>query len=61
MPRKQRFKPSRKPKPNPQTEEHPIGHPTNHPDADQGGTYPRDSYAVGQDLPAQSDLDPRSH
>lgn len=27
MPRKQRFKPSRKPKPSPQTEEAMIGHP----------------------------------
>lgn len=62
MPRKQRFKPSRKPKPSPQTEEAMIGHPVNNNSSDSARTTPpgRDDDTLDDGSPTESESDQRS-
>ena len=62
MPRKQRFKPSRKPKPSPQTEEAMIGHPVSNPSSDgERSTSPgRDDESPDESSPTDSEFDQRS-
>ena len=64
MPRKQRFKPSRKPKPNPQTEEAMIGHPVNHASAGndnvEGRPAPQDRDDRDEPAPTASEDDRRA-
>ncbi|MBC7973871.1 MAG: hypothetical protein H7138_02715 [Myxococcales bacterium] len=64
MPRKQRFKPSRKPKPSPETEETATGqsHPgtVSHPSNDRGGPEERGVVVeVRDDPPTASEADDR--
>jgi hypothetical protein len=61
MPRKQRFKPSRKPKPSPQTEEAMIGHPVSNNSSDDARTTPpgRDE-AFDEGSPTETESDQRS-
>lgn len=62
MPRKQRFKPSRKPKPSPQTEEAMIGHPVSNPSSDgvRAPAPDRDDESREDSSPAESEFDQRS-
>ncbi len=62
MPRKQRFKPSRKPKPSPQTEEAMIGHPVSNPSSDGGRTEApgRGDESRDDSSPTDSEFDQRS-
>jgi hypothetical protein len=62
MPRKQRFKPSRKPKPSPQAEEAMIGHPVSNPSSDNERTETPDREGASRDdsSPTDSESDQRS-
>ena len=62
MPRKQRFKPSRKPKPSPQTEEAMIGHPVNNASSDSARAMPSqdDDESLDDGSPTESESDQRS-
>jgi hypothetical protein len=65
MPRKQRFKPSRKPKPSPQTEETMIGHPVSSTASDADRVEASTSRDAGRDdgddrAPTETETDQRS-
>jgi hypothetical protein len=62
MPRKQRFKPSRKPKPIPQTEDAVIGREVSSAPQDRGDVNAREAGDVREDAapPAESESDERA-
>jgi len=60
MPRKQRFKPSRKPKPNPPNADSLIGQKASHAESTHENDYARAGYERDEDPPPESELDPRS-
>jgi hypothetical protein len=56
MPRKQRFKPSRKPKPSPQTETAPIGHAVHNDNVSPSEAPPRGRDGSSQEPDTDSPL-----